>query len=452
MSGGGGQNTNTITKSDPWAPAQPYLLSGLKQAADLQSKTIPYYPGSTVVGPLQSEQNAFSQLSNASSNFFGPNGTGGVYGQGVGALSGALSGNNNLGSMAAQLSPDATSALVNGFNSGPQQVGRYGFDTTLNPYAMAPQFGQAGSLDARGALQQALSGTPDYAGAQGAIDAANAPLLRDFQQNVLPSLNSRATFLNNGTGGIKALGNILPDLGARMDQNALSVMEGERQRALAAQQSAAALVSQGGQQSYQLGLQGALGQAGLEQALAQQNLGTDTTNANLQQAYLGQLLGYGGLAGSLAGQSSQQQLSGIGLTPTLAQTGQMPGQTALQYANYDRATREDALNADIQRFNYNTQQPYNQLNWYSNLINGTAGQGGGQNSSMTGSGLGPSRAASALGGGLSGAMLGSMIAPATATAGGAAGAAAGAQAGASTGTPWGALIGAGLGLLGGYLL
>ncbi len=435
MGSGGGQSTNTIEKSDPWAPAQPYLLSGLQQASNLQKQTIPYYPGSTVVGPLQSEQNAFSQLNNANQNFFGQNGSGGIYGQSTNALTGSLYGTNNLGTMASQLSPGATSALQQGFSGGPAQIGQYGFDTTLNPYALAPQFGQAGGLDATGALKQALSGTPDYAGAQGAVDAANAPLLRDFQNNLLPSLNSRATFLNNGTGGIKTLATAIPDLGQRMSENALSVMEGERQRALSAQQNAAGLVSQGGLQSYGLGLNAAQGQAGLQQALAGQNLATDQARAGVQSQYLNSLLGYGGLAGQLAGQQGQQSLAGIGLTPTLAQTGQMPGQTALQYANYDRATQEDALNADIARFNYQQQQPYNQLNWYSQLVNGTSGQGGSQ--SQTATGPAPSHVAAALGGAMAGASIG--------------GIGAGTEAGAMFG-PYGALIGAGLGALGGYYL
>ncbi len=393
----------------------------MNQGQNLAGQERPYYPDSTTVGALPSEQKAWNQLFSANNQTFG---NGGAYEKANGALGSQLSGQTALGGMANALSGPATQGLISGIQQGPSSVGRYGFNTQLNPYGMAPQFGQAGGLDARGALQSALSGQPDYSGAQANIDAANAPLMRDFQNNVLPGLNSRATFLNNGTGGIKALGNILPELGSRMSQNATGIMEQERQRALGAQQNAAGLVSQGGLQSYGLGLQQAQGQAGLQQALAGQNLATDQANAGLQGNYRADLLNFGSLAGGLAGQSGQQNLSAIGMMPSLAQAGQMPGQTGLQYANWDRGVQEDALQSNIDRYNYGVNQPYDQLNWYSNLINGTAGQGG----TETQTGGGGSRAAGALGGALSGAQLGGQY-----------------------GGGWGALFGGlGGGVLGGY--
>lgn len=417
MAKGGGEQK---TVQEPWKPAQPYLKDIMGQARNLAGQNRPYYPDSTVVGALPSEQKAWDQLFSANSQTFGE---GGAYEKANGALGSQLTGNTTLGGLSNAFAGPAAQGLISGIQSGPQSVGRYGFDTSLNPYAMAPQFGQAGGLDARGALQGALSGQPDYSGAQANIDAANAPLMRDFQNNVLPGLNSRATFLNNGTGGIKALGNILPELGSRMSQNATGILEQERQRALGAQQNAAGLVSQGGLQSYGLGLNAAGQQAGLQQALAGQNLATDQANAGLQGNYRADLLNFGSLAGQLAGQSGAQGLSALGMFPGLAQAGQMPGQTALQYANWDRGVNEDALQSNIDRFNYNTNQPYDQLNWYSQLINGMAGQGG----TATQTGGGGSRAAGALGGALGGAQLGGSFGP------------------------WGTLLGGiGGGLLGGF--
>lgn len=111
------------------------------------------------------------------------------------------------------------------------------WDTKLN-YAdnvfggtNAPNFGEATS-----ALSKQLSGTPDYSGLQGSIDAANAPILRQLNQDIIPGLNSRATFLNNPTGGIKTLNRVLPDVADRMSENAAQLTEGERYRALNAQQ------------------------------------------------------------------------------------------------------------------------------------------------------------------------------------------------------------------------
>lgn len=372
MAGGGSTQKTT---SEPWKPAQPYLQDIFQQASQLSKQTPQYYPGQTTVGALPSEQQAWNQLFAANANTFGQ---GGAYENASGALTNTLTGNTPLAGMASALSGPATQGLISGIQQGPASVGRYGFDTTLNPYAMAPQFGQAGSLDATGALQSALSGQPDYSGAQANIDAANAGILRDFQNNILPSLNSRATFLNNGTGGIKALGNILPDLGARMNENATSILEAERQRALGAQQNAANLVAQGGLSSYGMGLTAAGQQAGLQQALAGQNLATDQANAGLQNNYLSNLLNFGSLAGQLGSQSGLQQLSAVSQFPGMAQTALMPGQTSAAYADYQRQLAQNALNEDVNRFNFNQSAPQNQLNWYSQIINGMAGLGGTQ--------------------------------------------------------------------------
>lgn len=403
MAGGGG---DTKTTSEPWKAAQPYLQSILQRASGLSQQTPAYYPGATTVGSLPSEQRGWDQLFQANNQTFGQ---GGAYENAGGALTNQLTGNTSLGNMANRLSGPATQGLISGIQQGPGQVGRYGFNTQLNPYGMAPQFGQAGGLDARGALQSALSGQPDYSGAQANIDAANAPLLHQFNNEVLPGLNSKATFLNNGTGGIKALGNILPELGSRMQQNATGVLEGERQRALGAQQNAAQLVSQGGLQSYGLGLQGAMDQAGLQQNLAQHNLQTDTTNAGLRQDQIGNWLNFGSLAGQLGGQAGQQQLNAIGQFPGYAQAGQQPAQDQLAYGAYQRGLAQQQLQAQMDRFNYSANAPRNNLNWYANLAYPTAGFGGtGTQSNPQGGG---SQLAGAAGGALSGAAAGSMIMP-----------------------------------------
>lgn len=131
--------------------------------------------------------------------------------------------------------------------------------------------GESGGA-AKIALDRMLSGTPDYAGVQGAIDAANAPILRQLEQDIIPGLNSRATFLNNPTGGIKTLNRVLPEVGARMSENATAITDAERRRALSDQA------------------------AGL------------------------------GIYGSLSGQSNAQALQAAGLAPELLKMGLLPSQ------------------------------------------------------------------------------------------------------------------------------
>lgn len=451
MSGGGTPDKTTQTNvSEPWSGSQPYMRDIFSQAAQLSSQPASYYPGATTVGPLQSEQNAFQQQAGYNNSVFAGQPSL-QYGDVTGAVGGALNGTSQLGQMAGTLAPDATQAIQQGFqapntsgvlgvNTNPSQIGQYGFGTSLDPNGKAPTFGVAGGLDARGAYQQMLSGQPDYAGTQGAIDAANAPILRQLNEQILPQLNQQATFNNNATGGVKALNRVLPEIGQRMTENAQNINNQERIRALSAQQSAAQQVSQGGMQGYGLGLQTAQGERGLEQNLAGLGLQTDQSRAQyglqgaglgLQQQgmamdansqYRGDLLNYGSLAGQLSGQAGSQSLAGAGLAPSIYDMGRQPSQDALGYANYDRALQEDQLGADMDKFNYLRDQPYNQLQFYNSMI-----QNPGGTTIQTGPGQRqPSRAGQAVGGAL-------------------AGAATGAQMGSSTG-PWGAIIG---GILGG---
>jgi hypothetical protein len=449
--------------SEPWSEAKPYLTDALGRGQTLSQQPVSYYGGPLTVGQTGAETGAWNARNAYNSQVFG--GPALNYGSAATALNSTLTGQNPLSGMAGQIAPQATDLLTSSFNApntsgilgiqGPGtsnaagNIGNYGFGTSLDAAGMAPQFGVAGDLDARGAYQRMLSGTPDYEGVQGAIDAANAPILRQLNEQIIPELNQKATFSNNSTGGIKALNRVLPEVGERMALNAQNITNQERLRALSSQESAANAISQGGFQGYGLGLQTAQGERGLEQGLASMGLSADTTRGQLQLSdtsanlagsdfglrqqgmaqdvsdrYRADLLNYGSLAGQLGGQATAQQLQAAGLFPSLNQVGRQPGDDALAYANYDRALREDALQADTDRFNYLRDQPFNQLGWYSNLINGTASPYGQQ----TATGPAGSRAAGAMGG----AMMGSQLAAGMGYGG------------------WGQMIGAGLGGLGGY--
>jgi hypothetical protein len=424
-----------------------------------------YYGGPLTVGPTDAESSAWGQRAGFNNNVFGGSAAP-QYGDLTSSISQMLRGGSQSGSMANQISPYATQNLLSGFGpsntsgiAGIQapgqtnaagQIGSYNFGTSLDASGNAPQFGVAGGLDARGAYAKALEGTPDYQGAQGAIDAANAPLLRQFNEQIIPGLNQKATFTNNMTGGIKGLNRAIPELGDRMSQNAQGIMNNERLRALDAQERAANAVTQGGFQGYGLGLNTAMGERGLEQSLAGMGLSADQARAGmmlndfgtglqgsqfgLQQQgmmadvndrYRADLLNLGSLGGQLAGQAGNQQLGAAGMFPSVYDLGRSQGNDSLAFANYDRALREDALGADQERFNYMRDQPYNNLGWYSGLINGTASPYG----SASTTGPQGSRAAGALGGAMAGGQLGGSM---------------------FNNNPWAMGIGALLGGLGGY--
>lgn len=465
MGPSGGGSSKQTTTNEPWKPAQPYLTDVLQQGQNLSRQTPSFYGGPLTVGPTEAEGAAWNQRNQYNGSVFG-NAQNPQFGDLTGALSQQLNGGTDLSSMSGAISPYATSALTSGFGktdtsgiSGIRspgqtntagQIGQYGFGTTLDAQGRAPQFGQAGGLDARGAYSQALQGTPDYAGVQGAIKAANDPLLRDFNENLIPGLNQKATFSNNMTGGIKGLNRALPQLADRMSENALSITEGERQRALGSQERARDAITQGGYQGYGLGLSTAQGERGLEQNQAGMNLNADSTRAGmmlndfgtgmqgsqfgLQQQgmmadssdrYRADLLNLGSLGGQLSGNAGSQQLGAMSQFPSVYNMGRQQGTDALEYANYDRATQEDSLGADRERFDYMRDQPYNQLGWYSNLINGTASPYG----TATQTGPAGSRTAGALGGAMAGGQMGSQM---------------------FGGNPWATGIGAILGGFGGY--
>lgn len=275
MSGGGGGTTNTVTQ--PWKPAVPYLKENLDAAAAAFETPPAYYPGQTFTGPTSGQIGAWGQQLGYADQVFG--------------------------GQAAPKFGDATQTLSSVMQGG------------------QGQYGQAGSLDARGAIQGMLSGQPDYAGAQGAIDAANAPILRNFQQDILPGLNSRATFLNNGTGGIKTLNRVLPEIGQRMNENAQGLMNAERLRALETRNQAAGMVAQGGQ--------------------------TAQNNA----------------------------LTAANMLPGIAQFGMTPGALSQDFANWGAGFQDKALQDQVNRWDYYQNLPRDNADWYRSAVAPVAGLG-----------------------------------------------------------------------------
>lgn len=152
--GGGGGNTNTIQKTDPWAGQQPFLTGGAADqpgiyssaAAAFQGASPQYFPGSTYAGltPQQvatqglienfGQSGGGSALQSANSGlagFLSPNstaGTAGAFGQGQGVLGNELSAgylnpwnspsfNTVVGNTLAKAIPAATSSFTNGNRS-----------------------------------------------------------------------------------------------------------------------------------------------------------------------------------------------------------------------------------------------------------------------------------------------------------------------------------------------
>ena len=141
------------------------------------------------------------------------------------------------------------------------------------------------------------------------------------------------------------------------------------------------------------------------------------------------------------GQGLTAQGRALAMAPQTMSMGMAPMDVMNQVGQYNQGIDQQALGADMDRWNYNQQLPWNTIGQYNSLLSGTPW---GSSTTSTAEGGGGSPIAGALGGGLAGAALGSSMTTALPSwLGGATGA---------TGlgfTGWGAPLAIGGALLGG---
>lgn len=239
----GGQQQSQNTTSGPWSGAVPGLNDAMSQI-------------------MAAYQNQGPQQNAAQRTYGGGNLS---LDKASYALNGALTGNNGLG------------GLLTGNQGG-----------------------------ANSALQKMLAGRPDYAGVNANANAADSATIQNYNQSVIPGLNSHATFLNNGTGGIKRLSADMPAMAAQMAASRQSALENERQRALSGQQMGLGMYGQyAGQQGQQQ-----LGAASLFPSLAQ----TQMIPSSLPMQNAGQYAQIMAMLGGMGGNSTQQMSGGGGST------------------------------------------------------------------------------------------------------------------------------------------
>lgn len=208
-----------------------------------------------------------------------------------------------------------------------QGINRIGMDVG----AFTPQLSQD--------VQQSISsmmqpGGEDYSGLQAAVDAATRPMMRNFEQQILPALSDRNNLLNNSTGAVKDLNRIIPELERNVGDIGAQLAWQERMRAGQERQFGTQLGASTALQQYGLGLQGAGQQAGLD-AQTQQLL----ANMGLSGAQLG-LQGASTQAG--LDQATQQLLAQQGATQ--AGLGLQGWQTGANLA-----AQQAGLQGDFQR-------------------------------------------------------------------------------------------------------
>jgi len=143
---------------------------------------------------------------------------------------------------------------------------------------------------------------------------------------------------------------------------------------------------------------------GIAQGLAARGTQEALTNANAQTMMDAYSRGLGA-QGMAIGQAPQTMAMGLQPMDIMGQVGQ-----------YNQGIDQQALSADMDRWNYNQQNPYDTLGWYNSIV-----QGAPWGSNTQTEGGGGSTAAGALGGAMAGAQVGSAIMPGWGTAIGAIG-------------------------------
>lgn len=416
--GGGGGNTQTIQKSDPWGGQQPYLQDVMGQAQFLEQNEAPfYYPGSTYQPLTDQQWNAGNTLYgvgmqggtaplNAAGSFTGgalsPNYTA----QTQGAFDQA---NPAIGSMAGGSLLSATSPA---FSQGQGFLGRELGGGYLAPTAnsfgenqrylggavggnyVAPTAGAFGQT--QGMLSNEISGQYlDPTKNPGFSNVVNSTLAK-----VMPAISSPFTAAGRSDSGLasRALAEGATDAVGNL---ALQNYQAER----GAQQAA----GQQAQQGYltERGLQSNAAQQAAQQYLAERGLqsGAAAQAAQNQGLTLGATQAAQGLASQNLLTQQGNQFKGAALAPGIDAQSMANYQTALGAAGLGQQNSQNLTNADIQKWNYEQMLPWNNLGLYNQLVQGNYG-----GTSTTTQPYYQNQGANALSGALGGAALGAGLA------------------------------------------
>ena len=415
-----GQTTST-QQSAPWAGQSPYLSEQFQGAQNLYQGPGPqYYPSSTYAPLTGDQQYLIDQLKSYGSS-------GGAYAPAAGNYVQNLLTYGPMQQQAENNSIIGGNVLHNVMDSSVINPSAGAYNSSLNPLSgmLGSGFTQPAqnTFDAANGMLAGNASSGFTAPAQGTYGTANSMLANELSPGYLNPWNSSSfqTVVNN------TLANVLPATTA-------SFVNGNRSDSGLAQRAATMAATDAvgnlaqnqyntNQQIQQNAAQQAannyLAQVGLQQNAAQQAANNYTNLLGLQQGAMGQaannymnLLGIQNNAAQQAANNlaTQQgrQLQGAALAPGFDQALMGNIGTSLGAAGLEQQNQQNITNADVNRWNYYNNLPYQQLGNFANLIGGNYGgtstlsqpyfQNGGANA-MSG----------ALGGAATGAMLGSIV-------------------------------------------
>lgn len=392
---GSSTTKNEVVATGPWGPQIPYINQLFLRADELYRDGPPkYYPDQTVadapalltdsqnlaaqqlggsVGTNQSAQQlALQQAQGAGGNPLTQTSQAllpALFG-GVNTAQGAGQGLQAVGSATA---PASVGAILSAIGQQPQQ-----FQSPTIDFSPSSQLG--------GQLQQSLLGSGMNPYLDQVVDAALRNSNRQFNTEILPGIRTAANAAGQGGGlagggeGIAAglasqgLAQQQGDVIAQIMSNAFNQGSAERQNALG-------LLSQGLQanQQTQLGTN-QLNQQGQQTAMQQALAAAGLGNQALQQGSALSLAGAGqntGLVSDLMSQGNQQGLQqfyqSLGLLPQL-QAGNLANMGFLNNVGLQQMGLNQAqIDADMERYFWDTLAPYNALAQYQNFITGPYG-------------------------------------------------------------------------------
>lgn len=310
-----------------------------------------------------------------------------MFGATANAGLGALGGDSRIGGYADSLSqilPQLQSAL-----GAPPQVQNPGFDPS-----QFTGMTQGLGADPTNAINSMMGGNLDTSMFQGAIDSYLQPAMEQFNEQIMPSLlqaDSMATGGQSSAGALKAAQRVQEQIGEGLGAH----LGG---RLFDASQNAANRVGQGAglalnQQG--VGLQG-LGLAGnLAGQASQFDLSSQLANQGAYSDWTRNLLGGVGLGAGSAEADATNQARWASMMPNIAQMGMMGPQALAMAGTAQRGLTDPFLQHQFNAQMYNQQVPFDMANnWYGMLtgaapnIAGSTQEQGGSGTSALVAGLG----------------------------------------------------------------
>ena len=412
MSGGGG-SSSTIQKSDPWSGQQGYLADIFRQGQNIyQNNPSSYYPGQTYQPWNQLQQSGIDtmlgsipdqqRIANQSGNLFGQlansiNLNAPLAQQYQNALQADMTGNiqsavgdqsRAYDSAYGRTADDLASLREQQMRNYGVSAGRTADDLTALREQQMRNYGVSAGRTADDLAALRERQLRDYG-------VSRNLLTEDLTRNILPGISSDA--VGAGMAGSTRQG-IAEGLAIANAQNRLAEIGRTQDETLASQLRASGLslgdLSRTQDETYAAQNRAAglsLGDLARQQAGTlgdvTRNLGT---NANMNMANF--------MAGQY-GQGLDTAKSALAMAPATQGMYGMPGQSLYGIGEQVYGQQTLPLQESINRYNYNQQAPWNDLNMYSSIVNGLpAGLG-----TTTASGsAGGSQFGSAAGGALTG--------------------------------------------------